>query len=105
MNLQARGRVLRLTTPGDISLAATQIQGPKPPDAEPLLRVRLAKGVERTATDLDREIGIRSSMCAVWCPHFYFEVFVVGVATIGAAVLGLAMANDSSNIFTSASRS
>ena len=37
--------------------------------------------------------------------ELYFEVFVVGVATIGADVLGLAVASDSSNIFTSASRS
>ncbi len=36
---------------------------------------------------------------AVWWLHFYFEVFVVGVATIGAAVLSLAVASDSSNIF------
>ena len=38
---------------------------------------------------------------AVSWQHFYFEVFVVGVATIGADVLGLAVASDSSNIFTS----
>src|SRR5258708_22926925 len=39
------------------------------------------------------------------CRRVYFESFVVGVATIGAGDLGLAVASDSSNIFTIASRS
>jgi hypothetical protein len=53
---------------------------------------------------VDAGHGERAAADAAVRDNFYFEVFVVGVATIGAAVLGLAMANDSSNIFTSASR-